>query len=221
MPLPVARPLTSYAVAWWGLLTGVVVIGAVSLPMTLAPTAFAATLAFGGLLSAAVVFGVVCERRRLPETCATCVLAALVGGFGLADLTSVTRVLGPPALVLVPLFAATGFPLLLARRHRSHVEQVVAPVDDVGLRAHVPVVDVLVRSGPATSLSTRELIALWRASSAALADAESALVRDHLARRRREWLDELSTRDPDGFQRWLASGARAASDPTPYLTHDT
>ncbi len=31
-------------------------------------------------------------------------------------------------------------------------------------------------------------------------------------------LDELTHRDPEGFTRWLDSGARAASDPARFLT---
>jgi len=36
---------------------------------------------------------------------------------------------------------------------------------------------------------------------------------------RSELLDELARRDPERFQRWLDSGARAASDPARFLTH--
>jgi len=34
-------------------------------------------------------------------------------------------------------------------------------------------------------------------------------------------LDELERRDRAGFQRWLSTGARAASDPSRYISHHT
>ncbi|PZS38562.1 MAG: hypothetical protein DLM62_13095 [Pseudonocardiales bacterium] len=38
---------------------------------------------------------------------------------------------------------------------------------------------------------------------------------------RRACLDELCRRDPDGVRRWIATGARAGSDPTRFLTAAT
>jgi hypothetical protein len=41
--------------------------------------------------------------------------------------------------------------------------------------------------------------------------------RQSLVRRRQETLDELERRDPEGFARWLASGAAVDSDPAAYV----
>jgi hypothetical protein len=41
---------------------------------------------------------------------------------------------------------------------------------------------------------------------------------DRVGEQRRAYLDEMARRDPEGFHRWLDSGARAAGDPSRYLT---
>jgi len=38
---------------------------------------------------------------------------------------------------------------------------------------------------------------------------------------RQRMLDELERRDRAGFERWLSTGARAASDPSRYIGHPT
>ncbi len=68
------------------------------------------------------------------------------------------------------------------------------------------------------SLSDTELCWRWRTSFAALAHAASPGQRLYLIETRCALLDELTHRDPEGFTRWLDSGARAASDPARFLT---
>jgi hypothetical protein len=89
-----------------------------------------------------------------------------------------------------------------------------------------------VRAGPGTSkvaalprpartvaeLSTDELCSAWRRSYCRLLATHDVLARRHLVQRRQDYLDEIERRDRSGFLRWLASGARAGSDPGPYLT---
>jgi hypothetical protein len=60
----------------------------------------------------------------------------------------------------------------------------------------------------------------WRYSYRALERATTHQARALIAAQRQAYLDELERRDPTGVQRWLASGARAASDPTRFLTID-
>jgi hypothetical protein len=69
------------------------------------------------------------------------------------------------------------------------------------------------------SLSTGELILAWRLSFTMLRRATTPQAIEQIACRRREYLDELERRDGVAVRKWLASGARAASDPTRYLTH--
>ncbi|MFI7068407.1 hypothetical protein ACIBL3_45990 [Kribbella sp. NPDC050124] len=62
-----------------------------------------------------------------------------------------------------------------------------------------------------------ELCMAWRRSFVELQRAESAEAMAGIADLRREILDELERRNPLGFDHWMASGARAPSDPSRYL----
>ncbi|MBB3676738.1 hypothetical protein FHX36_002473 [Modestobacter versicolor] len=73
---------------------------------------------------------------------------------------------------------------------------------------------------PVESLSVEDLGREWLRTSAALAQVRGPLVRQALAERRREALDELERRDPAGFARWLAEGATVDSDPARYVSGD-
>jgi hypothetical protein len=70
------------------------------------------------------------------------------------------------------------------------------------------------------TLSTPELCLAWRRSYLALLDVTSSPARCKIVRLRQCLLDELERRDPDGFTRWLDTGARAGSDPGRYLSPD-
>jgi len=73
---------------------------------------------------------------------------------------------------------------------------------------------------PVSTLTDEELCQAWRASFRTL---EQLLVASDTARqaqlisRRQQYLDELERRHPNGFARWLASGARPAGDPSRFL----
>lgn len=66
--------------------------------------------------------------------------------------------------------------------------------------------------------SERELCHAWQRTYVQLQRHTDAAWTEHLAQTRRTYLDELQRRDPTGFAAWIASGARAASDPSRYLT---
>jgi hypothetical protein len=69
------------------------------------------------------------------------------------------------------------------------------------------------------SMSTGDLCLAWRRSYLALPDlpAGSEHLAGEITRARAALLDELERRDPAGFTRWLAAGARASSDPARHL----
>jgi hypothetical protein len=67
------------------------------------------------------------------------------------------------------------------------------------------------------SLSDPDLCHAWRASFSALESASTSSQRARVAQARQRYLDELERRNPDGLMAWLASGARAAADPSRYL----
>ena len=73
---------------------------------------------------------------------------------------------------------------------------------------------------PCESLSDLEDEALcqaWRRSFRLLEGTTGIEELAFLAELRGRYLDELDRRHPDGVSRWLASGARAAGNPLPYL----
>jgi len=63
-----------------------------------------------------------------------------------------------------------------------------------------------------------ELCWRWRTSFAVLQYTLAPAERLHIVQTRSALLEELARRNPEGFTRWLGSGARAASDPTRYFT---
>ena len=66
-------------------------------------------------------------------------------------------------------------------------------------------------------LDDAALCRTWRRSFVQMGADCSAEVRLTVVDHRRRCLDELERRSPDGFAAWLASGARAAGDPLPFL----
>jgi hypothetical protein len=67
-------------------------------------------------------------------------------------------------------------------------------------------------------MSTEQLCWEWRRSYLAISQATGAAQIARIAAARAGILDELERRNPAGLQRWLASGARAAGDPTRHLS---
>jgi hypothetical protein len=68
------------------------------------------------------------------------------------------------------------------------------------------------------SLDDQALCLAWRRSFLVLQAAASTRARMIVVRQRERFLDELDRRSPQGLAAWMASGARAAGDPFPYLT---
>jgi hypothetical protein len=67
------------------------------------------------------------------------------------------------------------------------------------------------------SLTDDELCLAWRASFSALQRATSRSQRLSIVDARSEYLDEFERRNRQGLTAWLASGARAAGDPSRFL----
>ncbi|WP_410606452.1 hypothetical protein [Amycolatopsis sp. lyj-109] len=73
-------------------------------------------------------------------------------------------------------------------------------------------------SVPVADMATEELCVAWRRSYFVLLLATDEPARRLVVQRRQDFLDEIERRDRRGFLRWLDSGAKAGSDPGPYLT---
>ncbi|MEV6823483.1 hypothetical protein [Amycolatopsis sp. NPDC051102] len=71
---------------------------------------------------------------------------------------------------------------------------------------------------PVADLATEDLCVAWRRSYFLLILATDEQARRRVVQRRQDFLDEIDRRDRRGFLRWLDSGAKAGSDPSPYLT---
>lgn len=67
------------------------------------------------------------------------------------------------------------------------------------------------------SLDDAAVCRAWRASFVALQQQMHFETRLRLVSRRQEYLDALERRNPSGFAAWMASGARAAGDPSKYI----
>ena len=72
-------------------------------------------------------------------------------------------------------------------------------------------------SEPMDHLSDDDVIFAWRLSYLVLLQATSPAELASVIDIRMHCLDEFHRRNPTGFNRWIAAGARAASDPTRYL----
>jgi hypothetical protein len=71
---------------------------------------------------------------------------------------------------------------------------------------------------PVADMATEDLCVAWRRSYFLLVLATDEPARRRVVQRRQDFLDEIERRDRRGFLRWLDSGAKAGSDPSPYLT---
>lgn len=67
------------------------------------------------------------------------------------------------------------------------------------------------------SLSTAQLCALWRKSSAGLRAAPTPAARAEVVAARGVLLDELERREPEAMAEWLEAGAVEPEGPSVYL----
>ncbi|TDU87864.1 hypothetical protein EV138_1398 [Kribbella voronezhensis] len=71
------------------------------------------------------------------------------------------------------------------------------------------------------ALSDKALCLAWRSSFSALQKASSPTQRLRIVDERREYLDEIERRTAHGLAAWLASGPRAAGDPSRFVLGDS
>jgi hypothetical protein len=133
------------------------------------------------------------------------------------------------ALLVILLLMATSPQADLVRRVRTWLSASESPEDREGAaRAQdAPRLETAPASPfnppvPAdlTGLDDAALVLAWRHSFVQLEAARSEQQRLQVVARRQQLLDELERRCPDGVARWLASGARAQSNPQRFLDRD-
>ena len=165
------------------------------------------------VVSSCLAAGVVRESR--PERAAVAEAAWKAGAttVGVLLLLSGTAVLGGAVLTLLVAGAAAGAwavgSLVRGSRGPTTPPAVAAPVTAVP-SAPLP---------PVSTLSTGDLGREWVRTTTALSGPLDARSREAIVARRRETLDELERRDPEGFARWLSGVPLAGSDPSGDLRH--
>ncbi|WP_405065109.1 hypothetical protein OG558_24395 [Kribbella sp. NBC_01510] len=171
------------------------------------------------------------DRRRIVLT------SSVLSGAGSVALVGLGTLLGAPMAVLLLAITVGGSPYAIRfclqwlRQHGHLAEPSLRPAPpDPGERSPGSAPKQTSRAeldrpakphvAPA-SLSDDALCLAWRASFSALQRANSPVQRLRIVEERRAYLDEIEHRNARGMAAWLASGARAAGDPTRFVLRDS
>jgi hypothetical protein len=138
--------------------------------------------------------------------------------------------------VLILLLAATlsAPPMVRMLRERFTAKQPKTPDAQEKQPTERPLDDLDVADWPAPDPTTVEislpmapedldddaLCWAWRRSYVVLQRTHTAPRRLHVVEVRQAYLDELERRNAMGLSAWLASGARAAGNPSPFIHHE-
>jgi hypothetical protein len=157
------------------------------------------------------------------------ITSTALAGAGTVALGGLGTLLGAPMAALVLTLTVGGSPYFARRwvrwlRDHDHrpgpaqsSEHNPVPDDEATIRELESTVEPGVE---AAELSDDALCLAWRASFSALQRANSPAERLHIVEARLAYLEELERRNPPGVGAWLASGARAAGDPSKFVLGD-
>lgn len=218
--------MNTYRAIWWGLSAPLALVGSV-IAFVVVPLG-----ALASLVSTAVVIGgglswmLICARSTAsPRACLPKAAAvAAVSGALVLIMAGLIYLLGPIAMVLVPVLTVTAQPVVRQLSQWAPVEQLLrsythrsgGPADAAIRAAAAPLPPQMPVNWAA--LTDTELCRGWRISFVALQNATSVTDRLRLARERQGYLDEMERRAPQGFAKWFDRGARAGSDPSKFLS---
>jgi len=220
----------------WRIVVGVLTVSGASLAFLYVPWGFLISISVCALILGPLIGAGIRSQTRgsAGPTLRSSIIAAALAVVGVLAVSGLSALFDAAALLVAGLLAVSSPPVL--RRILSRSPQRPRP----GQQPNPPRVALPSRpssQAPASaepapipppprprtplchSLSDAELCWRWRTSFTALQHTVSPGERLRLITTRSELLDELARRDPEGFQRWLDSGARAASDPARFLTH--
>jgi hypothetical protein len=171
------------------------------------------------------------DRRRIVAT------STVVGGAATVACIGLGMLLGPPMAFLLLAITAGGSPYAIRYclhwlgQHAHSPGPSLQPDQLRGDRspgaepeptsATEPLAWLGAPSVAPSSLDDNELCLAWRTSFSALQRATSPAQRLRMVEDRRAYLDELERRNPRGMAAWLASGARAAGDPSRFVLGDS
>ncbi|MEV0291454.1 hypothetical protein AB0H36_45640 [Kribbella sp. NPDC050820] len=227
-----------YRVVWLlvcGLLGVIGGMAASTLSLGTIITVFVMAAITGGVVSWLVLIPEGDNPRLPPGGRRVVATSTVLSGAGCLALVGVGMLLGAAMAVLLLVFVIGGSPHVVRiglRRFGRHGHVFTSP-RAAGPRGYdgtypdsvpepsaptEPDPEQVAAARPAPAdLSDEELSLAWRASFPALQRATSPAQRLRIVAERQEYLDELERRSPRGLAAWLASGARAAGDPRPYL----
>lgn len=231
--------MQGYRRAWWGL-TGLftllgMLVALQAVPGPLLVLLVLSLLTVGGRVNAvrarlrpgqppAAEHG---RRQRFAHALAVGAAAA-VGGTGALGLTVLLGVSALPLLLLLVASSPAALAWYAATWPTTR-NRVPPRASDGATRHRNPMADpqqvtdsptppqALLDPTQLTELATVLLCHRWRCSYLTLQHTTDVRARELLVQQRQLYLDELALRDPIAFARWLGDGARAASDPGPYL----
>ncbi|TCM39499.1 hypothetical protein [Kribbella sp. VKM Ac-2568] len=178
------------------------------------------------------------DDTRLPRDSRRIVaMSSILAGAGTVAFIGVGTLVGGPTAVLLLAITAAGSPYAIVYslrwlRQHGHLPTLspqAAPSDPAERSAGSapapisrirPCQEAKPHVAPA-SLSDDALCLAWRASFSALQRAGSPAERLCIVDERRAYLEELENRNARGVAAWLASGARAAGDPSRFVLGDS
>jgi hypothetical protein len=214
--------MKAYRVLWLLACVPLAIVGT-GVAFVLSPAAFAglfiAFAAVGIILTLCVVNDY--EKRPPPERRRLVVNSALLGGTTAGAFAGLVVLLGA-GVFLLALLVLVSSPYVVGTftRWLSSVPKPSAAQLNALARPFAYVspeyVPFQLRS-ELGELTDEQLCHGWRASYVALQQRLSPVQVNAIVEERRSYLDELERRNANGFAAWLASGARAAGNPLPYL----
>lgn len=215
--------MRAYRIVWLVLCAALAMVGA-SVAFVVSSAALAVVFPAFAVVGSILAHAVVSEygARRASNRTRLLATGALVGGTTAGAFVGFAVILGAGVfllglLVLVSSPHAVGaYGRWLGSAPKPSADQLDALARAFAYASpeYVPIQPL---SGPRL-LTDEQLCQGWRASYPALQERSSAIEMMRAVEERRRFLDEFERRNASGLAAWLASGARAAGNPLPYLT---
>ncbi len=185
----------------------------------------------GGVMGGAMTAALAPEDLSRPWRRAA--LGALASGVGVVSVAGLVVVLRAGALVLLLAATLSAPPLVRLLRERLAAKRPKPPAEQETETVERPLDDLVGDNWPAPDRVTIELSLpmapesldddalcwAWRRSYVVLQHTRTSATRLHVVQVRQAYLDELERRNAMGLAAWLASGARAAGNPSRFIHH--
>lgn len=144
-----------------------------------------------------------------------------LGGTAAIAVVGLVALLGAWALAVLVLVAGSSPYVLRVCRRRLRLTRSSAPPGGDQAGGEIPIQfdteSTLTAPAEPRSMNDTDLCRAWQTSFIALQRAPSLSHQLGVIEARQNYLDELERRNPQGLTAWLASGARAAGDPSRFV----